>query len=202
MLTVLVTGSMGAGKSSAVTFLKLKSYPVFQADVRAKELLRPQSPCYHRLKQLFGEKCLSGNSEEFDTRKLAQEIFKYPEKRKIMEAVIHPLVRKSFKEFVKDQEKQTKSKVFYEIPLISHDVFDCVDKCILLVCPKDVQKKRLIKKGWTAREIEQRWAAQIPESQIIDKVDFVINNKGNLENLHIQIEKVLSLMDKGYNGLV
>lgn len=196
MLTVLVTGSMGAGKSSVIAFLRLKSYPVFQADVRAKELLKPQSLCYYRLKQLFGEKCLSDDGGEFDTKKLAQEIFKYPAKRKIMESVIHPLVRKSFKEFVTDQEKQYESKVFYEAPLISQSVFNSFDKCILLVCPKKVQKKRLIKKGWTAKEIEQRWAVQIPESKIIDKVDFVIDNGGNLENLHMQVKKFLSLMDK------
>lgn len=197
MLTVLVTGSMGAGKSSAVAFLELKSYPVFKADVLAKEMLRPQSPCYHRLKQLFGEECLSVvNEGEFDKHKLAQEIFKCPEKRKAMEDIIHPLVQESFEAFIEDQKKQAQSKIFYEAPLITQDIFDSCDKRILIICPKDVQKRRLIQTGWTAQEIEERWAAQIPESEIIDQMDFIIDNSGSLRDLHTQIEKILSSIDK------
>ena len=55
MIIVLVTGSMGAGKSSVIAYLKAKACSVFQADAKAKELLNPGSPCYSRLKKLFSE---------------------------------------------------------------------------------------------------------------------------------------------------
>ena len=189
MLTVLITGSMGAGKSSVIAFLELKNYPVFKADRQAKEMLKPQSPCHHRLRQLFGENCFSPHRGEFNKKKLAQEIFKDPEKRKAMEALIHPLVQESFKKFVVYQKKKDQNKVFYEAPLISQSLFNSFDKLILLVCSKDIKKRRLMKKGWTEREIEERWALQVPESEIIDKVDFVIDNSGDLKNLHEQIGK-------------
>ena len=192
MLTLLVTGSMGSGKSSAMALLKAKSYPVFKADDQAKELLKPQSPCYHRLKQLFSEAGFSVANEEEGRKKLAQEIFSHPAKRKAVEAIIHPLVQESFKKFVEYQEKQSQNKpIFYEAPLISHDIFDSFDKRVLLICPKDIKKRRLIRKGWTDKEIEERWAVQIPESEIIDKMDFVIDNSGDLKNLNTKIDKML-----------
>ena len=194
MLTILITGSMGAGKSSAIDFLEFKAYPVFKADTEAKEMLRPHSPCYPRLKQLFSNSFLSKLSEEFDRKKIAEEIFNYPEKRKAMEAIVHPLVQASFKKFVSYQEKQAQSMVFYEASLISQEIFNSFDKLILIVCPKNIKKRRLIKVGWTKKEIEKRWAIQIPKSKVIDKMDFIIDNSGDFKDLHTQIEKVLSLI--------
>ena len=192
MLIVLVTGSMGSGKSSAMALLEAKPYPVFKADDQVRELLKPESPCYHRLKPLFGEACFSGAKGEGDRKKLAQEIFSHPAKRKAVEAIIHPLVQESFKKFIEDQKKQSPNKpVFYEAPLISDDIFDSFDKRVLLMCPKDIQKRRLIRKGWTDKEIEERWAVQIPESEIIDKMDFVIDNSGDLKSLNIKVNKML-----------
>ena len=114
-------------------------------------------------------------------KKLAKEIFKFPAKKKAMEVIIHPLVQKAFKNFVRDQKKQGQNRVFYEAPLISKIIFDSFDKKILVTCPDNLKKERLIKKGWTEKEIEERWAVQVPDSAILDKVDFIIDNKGSLK---------------------
>lgn len=190
MLLALITGSMGSGKSTTAGFLKARSCPVFQADAYSKKLLKIQSPCYDSLKRLFGGQCLSP-SGDFDRKKLAKEVFKSVEKRKAMEAIIHPLVRESFKKFLEKQKKRGEKRVFYEIPLISRDIFNSFDKRILLTCPKDIKKKRLMQKGWDLKDIESRWAVQIPESEIRDKVDFVIDNSGDLKSLSAKVDEIL-----------
>lgn len=192
MLTVLVTGSMGAGKSAVMSFLELKLYPVFRADAQAKELLSPQSSCYSELKQLFAGDRLMGPQGSFDKKKLADLIFQSPDKRKAIENIIHPLVQESFRKFVQNQEKKGKSTVFYEVPLISKSIFDSCDKQILIVCPEEIKKRRLIKQGWTESELKKRWAVQIPESEIMDKMDFIIDNKADLKELHTQVDEILS----------
>ena len=188
----MVTGTMGAGKSSLMALLKAKSYPVFKSDDKAKELLRRESPCYNRLRELFGESGFNSSTGEFDRQKLAGEIFKNSEKRKAMEAVIHPLVWESFLSFAKKHEAQT--KVFCEFPLILEGLFDFFDQRILIFCPKKIKKSRLIKQGWPEKEIEKRWAVQRPDFKIMDKINFVIDNSGNLENLKWQIEQILPLI--------
>ena len=195
MIIVLVTGSMGAGKSSVIAYLKAKACSVFQADNRAKEFLSPKSPCYSRLKKLFSEDGFVHSHGGFDRKKLAEVIFKYPEKKKAMESIVHPLVQKAFKKFIKDQKKQGQNKIFYEAPLISKIIFDPFDKKILVTCPKNLKKKRLIKKGWTEKEIDERWAVQVPDSVILSKVDFIIDNKADLKSLNRQIDNILSLIN-------
>ena len=194
MLFVLVTGAMGAGKSFVSSYLENKGYPVFQADIQAKKLLRSDSSCYARLKQLFGRENVFYSSGEFDKKKLAQLIFKCPEKRRLIEAVIHPLVHQTFKTFTQEQEKQGRSAVFYEAPLISNTLSDRFDKTILVVCPLKLKLKRLVEKGWTEKELEERWAVQIADSAILNKVDFIIDNKGDLGSLKRQVDKILPLL--------
>ena len=108
-----------------------------------------------------------------------------------MEAVIHPLVRKSFKDFVESQKKQGVRQVFYEAPLISLSLFESVDKSILVTCLTEIRKERLLKKSWTLQEIEERLSLQIPDSQVRDRADFIIDNGGNLKDLENQMDEVL-----------
>ena len=191
MLTVLVTGSIGSGKSSVITYLKSKKYPVFQADQSAKKLLKPGSPCYSGLKKLFPDSHFLFSNGEFDKKKLAFQIFTFPEKKKMMEALIHPQVQKSFKQFVADQKMKKQRVVFYEAPLISKSLFDRFDQRILLTCPQHLKIKRLLKTGWQRAEIQQRLSQQIPEANILNKVDFIIRNNKGFDHLKKETDKIL-----------
>ena len=192
-MTLLITGSMGAGKSCVISHLRRKGYPVFQADAEAKKNLSLKSPISSSLKTLFPD-CYRPDQMEFDRKKIAREIFKDDKKRQAVEALIHPLVQESFKKFVQGLEKQGKSAIFCEAPLISKDIFDRFDKSILITCPKSLKKKRLLKKGWTEKEIEDRLKVQIPESKVFYKVDFILENNGSLKKLANNTDKMLELL--------
>lgn len=194
VLTVLLTGAMGAGKSSSADFLEEQPYPVFRADAQARELLKPSSPCFQSLKLLFKANGLFDLRGGIDHKKLAHEIFTYPEKRKALEDIVHPLVRQSFQLFVQNQKKQGKDKVFYEAPLLSREIFRSCDKSILLVCPEKIRKNRLIKAGWREEELDQRWAAQIPEKDIRGMADFTLDNSAELKKLHAKLRKILLVL--------
>ena len=133
---------------------------------------------------------------EFDQKKLAQVIFQDFKRRKAMEAVIHPLVRESFKQFTENQKKQGKNRVFYEAPLISLSLLDSCDKTVLITCSRSIREKRLLSKGWTKQEIKERLLSQIPDSVIKDRVDFIVDNDGDFKNLESQLEKILSLLNE------
>ena len=195
MLTVLITGSMGAGKSSVIALLKGRNFPVFKADIQAKKLLKAGSACHLRLKEIFTDKSFYLPSGCLNSKKLAQSLFSNSEKRKAVEAIIHPLVRQSFEQFVQRQKKRGRDRVFYEAPLINQKIFNSFEKVILITCPKSIKKKRLIKQGWIFEEIRQRWMAQISDSQVKNKADFIIDNSGDFQNLKKQIEKILYLLD-------
>ena len=54
MKVVGITGRSGCGKSSATNFLREKGYPCIDADLVAREVLLPGSPCIAQLQQVFG----------------------------------------------------------------------------------------------------------------------------------------------------
>ena len=189
MKLILITGSMGSGKSSVLNYLEKKDYPVFRADAQAKKFLNPDSPCYTELRKLFPDQNFLNSKGEFDRQKLAKQIFKDKEKKQALESLIHPLVQKAFKSFVLFQKD--KDLIFYEAPLLSKKLISRFDKSILLLCSENVKKSRLIKKGWKETELEARWAAQLPDSEVLDKVDFVLDNEKDLNQTYRQVETIL-----------
>lgn len=194
MQTILITGGIGTGKSWTIDWLKKKSLSVFRADYQAKKLLKSNSICFSQLKRLFLEEDFYLSTGEFDRKKLAQSIFQDSEKRKAVSAIIHPLVRKAFNQFVEERKQEGRGRVFYEAPLISRSILESCDKKVLLTCPLSIRKQRLFLKGWTEQEIDLRISKQIPDSQIADKVDFIIDNSGDFTSLKSKLEKVLLLL--------
>ena len=54
MKVVGITGRSGCGKSSATKFLAGQGYPCIDADLIAREMLLPGSPCIAQLQEKFG----------------------------------------------------------------------------------------------------------------------------------------------------
>ena len=192
MKTILVTGSMGSGKSSVIDYLERKGYPVFRADDQAKKFLTSESPCYKDLRKLFPDKKFLNINGDFNRQQLAKTIFTDREKKTAIESLIHPLVQKAFKKFIRLQKGS--ELVFYEAPLLSQKIFSRFDKTILLLCPENLKKNRLIQKGWQEEDLKARWEGQIQDSKVLDKVDFILNNKGDLKQTYKQVEAVLKAL--------
>ncbi len=199
--TAVVTGSMGAGKSLILSAFRAKGLPVFEADRAAQSLLGAESPCHQALRELLGERLLKPDGS-FDRKLLARELFQpapaggnpsqNETKRKAVESIIHPLVRRRFLRFLKKERARGAELVFYEIPLIlTAEGFSPFDFLILITAPEALRLQRLIKKGWTEESIRFRWGLQTPEAEILGRADFVIPNKGSRRELRRRAEEVL-----------
>ena len=78
MKVVGITGRSGCGKSSATNFLREKGYPCIDADLVAREVLLPGSPCIAQLQQVFGADIADENGTVC-RRLLADRAFATPE---------------------------------------------------------------------------------------------------------------------------
>ena len=89
MKVVGITGRSGCGKSSATNFLREKGYPCIDADLVAREVLLPGSPCIAQLQQVFGADIADENGT-VRRRLLADRAFATPEGKAALDGLTHP----------------------------------------------------------------------------------------------------------------
>ena len=191
---VLITGRMGSGKSQVLDFMKSKGLVVCKADQWSRDLWKSTTPCFENLLEILGDSFLNSKGE-FDRKILSDFLFKNPATLKAVEQIIHPLVQKKFQKFIEDQKSQ--SIIFYEVPLLSKKALEGrFDAIVLVQSDKELNLKRLEKKGWKKEDIFLRWQAQEEEKNILELVDFFILNNKDLPFLEQQAEQILSKIYK------
>lgn len=149
---VAITGGIASGKSFVSQFLKQKDYLVYDADTLSREVCEPGRPCYEKIVKFFGKNILAEN-KEVDRGKLAQVIFSSEEKRKALEAIVHPEIQEELLKKLKKEGLFENPKLwFYEAALIfeKEKEKDFLETW-LVYCSPETQfvrlKKRDIEKG-------------------------------------------------------
>jgi dephospho-CoA kinase len=74
--------------------LKMRSIPVIDADVIAREVVLPGTRCHQQIVKAFGDEILLPDGM-LDRPKLGSIIFNDGEKRKILNGIVHPAVRRA-----------------------------------------------------------------------------------------------------------
>ncbi len=195
-LVVGLTGSFGSGKTTVGKILKkLGAKKVIGADQLAHEAFSPANGCLRKIKSLFK------NEGPLNRKKIAQEIFSNTQKRKALEAIIHPYVRRRM---MNELGKIKRGVVILEIPLLFEVEFDRLcDVTITVSAGRSNMMKRLIRSGFSRNEINARLKTQFSESKKMKKADFIIANKGSEKLLKQKTEwvwqKLMSQFDRNEN---
>src|SRR5690242_6712290 len=95
-----LTGTFGTGKSTVANFFQELGACVSDADKIARLAIQEDPEIYKAVAKLFPEACSKGG--EIDRRKIAAVAFSDPEKRKKLEALIHPFVLEAMSEEIMD----------------------------------------------------------------------------------------------------
>ncbi|WP_457622413.1 dephospho-CoA kinase [Persephonella sp.] len=189
MLKIGLTGSIGTGKSTVgKIFSELGAY-VIDADKIVHTLLRRED-IKEKIRKEFGD--VFDSKGEIDRKKLGSIVFKDPEKKRKLESIIHPEVRKEIGKRIKEIEKKyPEGVVIVEVPLLietgSYRDYDIV---ILVYAPEELQIERLRKKGFTEEEALRRIRSQLPIDEKVKYADIVIYNTEDLEKLEQNVKSV------------
>ena len=144
-----LTGGIASGKTTITNYIrKHKNIPILDADNLSRELIKPNTYGYTKILDYFGNKIIDNknNSERVINRKLLRKIiFENSESKEWIEKLLHPLIKEKMIE-ESSQYKNNKTIVMV-IPLLFEAKFEDICTEIWLVkCPKEVQKKRLMKR--------------------------------------------------------
>jgi dephospho-CoA kinase len=187
-----LTGGVGMGKSTAAKFLGARGAQVVDTDELARRLVQPGEPALAEIKKIFGQEILSAGGQ-LRRDQLAKIIFADSVARKKLEEILHPRIRKAWLAQIEGWRKENCPVAVVVIPLLFETQAESqFDKIICAACSAANQQKRLLERGWTPEQIQQRIAAQMPVDQKIARADFVVWTDGDLDAHAQQLEQILS----------
>ena len=181
-----VTGGVGSGKSTVSKILS-KELPGFLID--ADEISRKVSELPEtkdRIRQEFGDGVFKG--DELDRKKLGKVVFSDPAKRAILNGIIHPMVKKVFRErTVKHGDNEY---IIYDCPLlIEADLQHDVDLTLLVYVDEDLQLERVMTRdGLGKTDALDRINSQMKLEDKIPLSDIVVYNDSDLEDLKERVK--------------
>lgn len=190
-----LTGGIASGKSVVGARLRARGVPVIDADQLAREAVLPGSQALKQIVKTFGEDVLLGDGS-LDRKKLGQLVFADAEKRKALNAIVHPAVSMLTFARAKELRDEGEALAAYEAALIvENGIADAFRPLVVVAAPDDVQITRMISRdGITEAEARARLSAQMPLAEKIAKADYVIENTGSIADVERRTDEVLAAL--------
>jgi dephospho-CoA kinase len=185
-----LTGGIGSGKTTIANYFMAAGIPVYIADDEARKIMQSEE-IIEEIKSTFGAEIFE--NDILNREKLAQIVFNDPEKLKLLNAIIHPAVKKHFRNWILNH--QNSPFIIYEAAILfeSGSYNDCA-KIITVTAPIESRIQRVIQRDNTTREqVLKRIDAQWTDSQRTAKSDFVIKNV-DPEIAKSEVDKILKIL--------
>ncbi|MFI8720216.1 dephospho-CoA kinase [Bacillus altitudinis] len=192
-LVIGLTGGIASGKSTVSQMIKEKGIRVVDADIIANEAVSKGSAALHQIVQTFGEEVLLPNGE-LNRQQLGAIIFSDEEKRKKLNAIVHPEVRKEMLEQRDEGVSNNETFVVLDIPLLFESKLEgLVDRIIVVYTTPELQLSRLMNRNdLSEEEALNRIHSQQPLEEKCQKADRVIENTKDLAFIRKQLENILN----------
>jgi len=195
MLRVGLTGGIATGKSTVARMLADLGARVIDADAIARELQRPGGAICKQIVEAFGP-CILKADGSIDRARLGELVFSHPEKREILERIMHPPIIAREEEILQEWERsrQVEVAVVEEALLLEVGSRARFHRLLVVTATEEQQVKRLEDKGLSRRQALQRIRAQMPLSRKVEEADYVIDNSGPLEQTRRRVEELYPLL--------
>ena len=196
-MVVGLTGGIGSGKSTLAELFAEQGIPVIDTDVIARELVAPGQPCLKEITEAFGDHLL-GPGAALDRQRMRQEVFSEPDRRRRLEAILHPRIRAELQRRVAALPDGLPYCVVVIPLLVEAGWQDLVDRVLVVDVPPEQQVARTARRdGVTERQVEAILAAQAGREERLAAADDVVRNSGDTEALRRQMAD----LDRRYRNL-
>lgn len=192
-----LTGGMGSGKTTIANYFAAEGISVYIADNEARKIMDSQE-IQNAILEIFGTEVFENNI--LVREKLAEIVFRTPDKLAKLNAIVHPAVRKHFKEWVLAHESE--DLLIYESAILFESGhYKDFDFIIVVTAPLEVRIARVLARDKSSRDhILSRIKAQWTDEERVAKSNFVIENT-KLEDVKpkvLDILKILKIKQNGY----
>jgi len=200
MLRVALTGGIACGKSTVLKMFQQQDLDrifALSADSLVHRLYAPGTPVYQQVVAAFGEGILD-QDKKINRGKLADLAFSTAEKRKQLEAIVHPAVIQGETEWMAQvaREHPRARIAIIEIPLLFETGSEKrFDKTIAVTCSPEQSVERFgnrhknLGEQEARAEVERRSQAQLSCEEKARRADFVIDNSKGLAELDAAVRR-------------
>ncbi len=215
---VVITGSIGSGKSAVCELLRDRGFEIIDADRISHDVL---DRCAAQVVEIFGaqyvvqkdskaensgshaefsasgdEKNLTDSCASVDRKKLGELVFKNPAELVKLEALLHPKITAEI--LSQAQALEAKGRLYFvDIPLFFEGKrYEFFDKVAVVYAPKDTLIARVMERnGLDHAAAKHRVELQTDIEQKRAMADFVIDNSGDLAALKAAVERFLKELE-------
>ncbi|MEF9903142.1 dephospho-CoA kinase [Streptomyces sp. P9-A2] len=189
MLTVGLTGGIGAGKSEVSRLLVECGAVLIDADRIAREVVAPGTPGLAAVVAAFGEEILTEDGS-LDRPGLGAIVFADEEKLTLLNSIVHPLVGARSREL--EEAAAEDVVVVHDVPLLTENgLASLYDLVIVVDASTGTRLERLVgRRGMSEEDARARMAAQATREQRREIADIVIDNDVPLDELARRVKDV------------
>ena len=187
-----LTGGIASGKSTVGRRFARRGVPVVDADELAREVVAPGSDGLRAIVEAFGQGVLKDDGA-LDRAALGALVFLAPEKRRVLEAITHPLIARAGQAKMMTLAAEGHGLACYEAALlVEAGTADLFRPLVVVAAPESVQIART-----TARDsvdeatAAARVRAQKPLHEKVAVADHVITNNGSIDELVAAADRTL-----------
>lgn len=182
MLKIGVTGSAGSGKSLVCEGFRRIGLITLDCDEIARQVVAPGQAAYNQVVKAFGPGIVASD-RTLDRSALRRMIVTTKGSREKLESILHPVI---ISETVRQMDEAVHSKqtsCAVEVPLLfelgMENLFDVI---VVVTAADSTLVDRIAGRDGVGRESAQKLLAiQMPQSEKIQKADYVIENTGEPE---------------------
>ena len=188
MFKLGVTGGIGAGKSTASDFFRLKGATIFDADKEIKLFLLSNLDLQNKIIDNFGNNVTKKKS--LDLNKLAEFAFSDKKYQQILNQIMWPNVHTLIESAT---EKATKNNIDLFVVdaalLFEAEYTDFFDSILLITAPISLRIKRILNRDdISIQQIKSRMDLQMLDPEKKELANYTIENNRDLDQFYNNLE--------------
>jgi dephospho-CoA kinase len=190
-----ITGGIGTGKSAVAELLALRAVPVADTDLIARQVVEPGQPALAEIRERFGSEMIDV-AGHLRRERLAQQVFGDAEARRALEAILHPRIREVWRAQAERWRAAGMRLGVVVIPLLFETGAETeLDRTLCVACSSATQEQRLLARGWSRKEIQQRVGAQWPMEKKLARADYLVWTEGSKDVTAEQVARIFRLAE-------
>lgn len=191
MILIGLTGSIGMGKSTTAAMFAELGIPVNDADRVVHELYSGDAVA--PIAAVFPDVVIDG---VVDRVALSSNLAKNPDTFRLLEAIVHPLVRQREREFIDAQRASGAPMVVLDIPLLFETGSqDRVDVIVVVSCDPALQRERVLRRpGMTVEKFEMILGRQVPDAEKRARADFVVDTGQGMALARARVAEIIATL--------